>query len=217
MKFTWRWLLRWYKVSPGIPISFITVFGVASAAERLYIVHMSNSHLYPFITSVSWLYTVYSLSAPPNWLTASMNLAWRSGVHFNLGLASVESTSPESPDPFPVWRNICLEEEWMFFAWFWWLGYILPTKPISKHPLCFCCMIHHTTCVFILYLPDGFYDLWNSLPSLESGRWNLVNDTMMLYFLASIALSFWLLEFWVVLTPCDACLVSSLHKFFFTR
>lgn len=83
------------------------------------------------------LYSKYSLSAPPNCCTASINLAWRSGVHFNLGLASVERTSPESPEPFPVWRNICLsegigilEEEWMFFPWCCWWVYIQPAKPL---------------------------------------------------------------------------------------
>jgi len=37
-------------------------------------------------------FVLYSLSAPPSWFVASMNRWWSSGVHFSLGLASVDNT-----------------------------------------------------------------------------------------------------------------------------
>lgn len=66
------------------------------------------------------------LSAPPSWLTASMKRSCRSGVHFSLGLASVERTSVESS------YSGILVEAWMLFPCWWWyipaynLGRMLP-------------------------------------------------------------------------------------------
>lgn len=131
-QFTWRWLFKWYRVRPGIPISFMTVLGVASAIWKdNTCISGCSQHFLPhkFQNELGIITFLYSLSAPPSWVTASTNLSWRSGVHFSLGFASVDRTSPESPGPLPPWRNKCLsegidilEEGLMFFprCWLWW-------------------------------------------------------------------------------------------------
>ena len=81
------------------------------------------------LVSVLWedIRILYLLSAPPNWLTASTNRWCNSGVHFSLGLASVERTSPESPWAFPPRKNRCcsigkdvLVVKSSLGPWCWW-------------------------------------------------------------------------------------------------
>lgn len=73
---------------------------------------------------------MYLLSGPPSWFTASTKRSCSSGVHFNLGLASVESTSPGSAGMLPPCRsmclsggNVCLEDRkwlWLWSCCWWW-------------------------------------------------------------------------------------------------
>ena len=73
---------------------------------------------------------MYLLSGPPSWFTASTKRSCSSGVHFNLGLASVESTSPGSAGIVPPCRskclsggNVCLEDRkwlWLWSCCWWW-------------------------------------------------------------------------------------------------
>lgn len=73
---------------------------------------------------------MYLLSGPPSWFTASTKRSCSSGVHFNLGLASVESTSPGSAGILPPCRskclsggNVCLEDRkwlWLWSCCWWW-------------------------------------------------------------------------------------------------
>jgi len=110
---------------------------------------------------------MYLLSGPPSWFTASTKRSCSSGVHFNLGLASVESTSPGSAGIVPPCRskclsggNVCLEDRkwlWLWSCCWWWYicnediaalrlgptGRDFVSKPNSTHmthliPLQFC-------------------------------------------------------------------------------